>query len=232
LLTSNQVAAATGGLGYAIPCSVGCLSSVVSDNTVFAVGAKYTLGPWKFYGGYEHIQFANPSTPLLPGAFAQGGYNVAFLNNNRYFDNRNQDVFWVGVKYAVTPTFDVIGAYYGARQHYFNVGAAPAAGTFFNLPGVAGLAAAPAGFASQAAACAANGALSPGCAGTIDMFSMAIDWRFARHVDMYAGVAYSTKSGGLANGFVLSTGNGTLTGAAVNNRVSVWDPGIGLRYQF
>jgi hypothetical protein len=64
------------------------------------------------------------------------------------------------------------------------------------------------------------------------MASLVIDWRFARHVDLYAGVAYSQKTGGLANGFVLSTANGTLAGAAVNNRVSTYDPGVGLRYQF
>jgi predicted porin len=238
-LTSNQTGspvnlgtgAALLGPGYAIPCSLGCVSGVVSDNTVFSVGAKYTLGPWKFYAGYEHIQFANPSTPLLPGAFAQGGYNVAFLNNNRYVTDRNQNVFWAGVKYAVTPTFDVIGAYYGARQGFFTVGNAQGAGgngTFLALPGSG----APAGGLTQAVNCAIASASSPGCSGTIDMFSLAMDWRFARHVDLYAGVAYSTKSGGLANGFVLSTLNGVLTGTTVINRVSSWDPGIGLRYQF
>jgi predicted porin len=244
-LTSNQLGGATGAvvvspLGYAIPCSLGCLSSVVSDNTVFSVGVKYTLGPWKFYGGYEHIQFANPSTPLLPGAFAQGGYNVAFLNNNRYLTDRNQNVFWAGVKYAVTPTFDVIGAYYGARQGFFVAGAAAGAGgnnTFVNFPGgpVNAINGTPFGNfgTNQALACAVNGTLSPGCKGTIDMFSFAVDWRFARHVDLYAGVAYSTKSGGLANGFILTAANPNL-GATYNtfNRVSSWDPGIGLRYQF
>jgi predicted porin len=238
-LTANQLGSATTGtgaaispLGYAIPCSLGCLSAVVSDNTVFAVGAKYTLGPWKFYGGYEHITFKDPSTPLLPGAFAQGGYNVGFLNNNRYLTDRNQNVFWAGVKYAVTPTFDVIGAYYGARQGFFFAGAGAGAGgnnTFVSFPG--GPANAP-GLAGQATNCAIASASSPGCSGTIDMFSLALDWRFARHVDLYAGVAYSTKSGGLANAFVLSTLNGALAGNNVINRVSSWDPGIGLRYQF
>ena len=95
---------------------------VVSDNTVFALAAKYTIGPWKLYGGYEHIQYAPPSNALLPGAFAEGGYNVGFANNNFYATDRNQHVFWAGVKYAVTPTFDVMGAYYGVRQEYFTVG--------------------------------------------------------------------------------------------------------------
>jgi predicted porin len=214
------------GPGYAIPCSLGCLSAVISDNTVFSVGAKYTLGQWKFYGGYEHIQFANPNNPLQPGAFGQGGYNFAFVNNNNYFTDRNQHVFWVGVKYAVMPTLDVAAAYYGIRQEFFTQGSAPAAGAFSNVPG--------AGVASptQATGCATNSASSAGCSGAVDMFSLVMDWRFARHFDFYAGIAYSQKSGGLANGFVLSTNNGALTGSAVNNKVSAYDPGIGLRYQF
>ena len=241
-ITTNQVGPSTiGGLPgvtYAINCSLGCYSAVVSDNTVFSIGAKYTIGPWKLYGGYEHIQYANPSTPLLPGAFAQGGYNLGAINNDRYFTDRNQNVFWAGVKYAVTPTFDVIGSYYGARQGYFTVGGGPAGATLVTFPG-AGIAAGPGNplggraFASQAAACAAFSASSPGCSGTIDMFSFAIDWRFARHVDLYAGVAYTTKSGGLANGFILTATNPNVAGTYnAANRVSVYDPGIGLRYQF
>jgi predicted porin len=232
-LTSNQAGLATvggvaggtpvAGPGYAIPCSLGCASAVISDNTVFQVAGKYTIGQWKLYAGYEHIQFANPNNPLQPGAFAEGGYNFAFVNNNNYLTNRNQHVFWAGVKYAVTPTFDVAASYYGIRQEFYTVGAGPAAGTFSNVPG------GPAANATQAAACATLGTASPGCRGALDMFALAVDWRFARHVDFYAGVAYSQKTGGLASGFVLATNN---TGTNVNNRVSTYDPGIGLRYQF
>jgi predicted porin len=238
-LTANQLGAATTGagvavqsLGYAIPCSLGCLSSVISDNTVFAVAGKYTWGPAKFYAGYEHIQFANPSNPLQPGAFAEGGYNVGFVNNDRYFTNRNQDVFWAGVKYAVTPTFDVIGAYYGIRQHFFQAGNAlsttnPTGIQFFNLPG-AGTS------ASQAAICAnISSTSSPGCAGFLNMVSFALDWRFARHLDLYAGVAYTVKGGGLLNNSPTAAVNGVV-GSTYNtfNSIAVWDPGIGLRYQF
>jgi predicted porin len=224
-LTGNQLAGGAGTTGYAIPCSLGCLSSVVSDNTVFAVAGKYTIWQWKIFGGYEHIQFANPSNPLQPGAFSAGGYNVAFVNNNNYATDRNQHVFWAGVKYAATPTLDIIGSYYGIRQEYFTQGAGVGAG-FSNVPG-AGVAS-----AAQAANCAINRASSSGCSGAVDMVSLALDWRFARHFDLYAGVAYSQKTGGLANGFVLSTNNGTLSGNNVNNRVSTYDPGVGLRYQF
>jgi predicted porin len=234
-LTSNQAgppqSAGLVGPGYAIPCSLGCLSGVISDNTVFSVGAKYVLGPWKFYGGYEHIQFANPNNPILPGAFAAGGYNVAFANNNNYFTNRNQNVFWVGVKFSVTPTFDIAASYYGIRQDFFTQGAGPGGAnpTFFAAPG-AGVAS-----AVQATNCAINSAFSAGCKGAVDMVALAVDWRFARHMDFYAGVAWSQKQGGLASGFVLSNNNGAITTAnfaQFNTRVSTYDPAIGMRYQF
>jgi len=231
LTNNNAGAAGFAGVGTAIGCSLGCLSATVSDNTVFAVAARYTIGPWKLFGGYEHIQFANPNNPLTPGAFVEGGYNLAFVQNNQYLTDRNQHVFWVGVKYSVTPTLDVIAAYYGARQEFFTVGAGSTAAaggttTFATVPG------GPVASATQAANCAINSASSAGCAGAIDMVSFALDWRFARHMDMYAGVAWSQKTGGLANGFVLSNANGTLTGNNVITRVSTFDPGVGLRYQF
>uniref|UniRef100_UPI00260DDAD7 porin n=1 Tax=Bradyrhizobium sp. TaxID=376 RepID=UPI00260DDAD7 len=233
-LSAGQVNAITGtqlgtntSLGYAVDCSLGCLGAVVSDNTVFAVAARYTLGPWKFYGGYEHVQYSNPDSPLAPGAFDYGGYNLGVVNNNFYASNKNLNIFWVGAKYAITPTLDIAAAYYGQRAGYFTVGAGPA-GSILAVPNTG---AAP-GSAAQAAACAANSAASPGCAGGTDMVSVLVDWRFARHVDMYAGIAWEQKFGGFANGYVLSTNNGTLTGVNVNNHVSNFDPGIGLRYQF
>ena len=91
---------------------------------------------------------------------------------------------------------------------------------------------------------AANSAQLANCAGGQDMVSVAIDWRFARHVDMYAGVSWQQKFGGFVNGYMLSNNNGAIAGAlvagcnagtapcALNTRVSNFDPGIGLRYQF
>jgi len=207
-------------------CSLGCLSGVISDNTIFAVAAKYTIGQWKLYGGYEHIDYANPNNPLAPGAFAAGGYNVGIVNDAFYQTDRIMNIFWVGVKYAVTPTFDIMGAYYGYRQNNFlqsGVGA-----TVLSNPTPAGVVGAvnPANVGCTSSAFA-------GCSGSMDMVSIALDWRFARHVDLYAGVSYSQKTGGLANGYNLTATN--LNNAATYNtfnKVSNYDPGIGLRYQF
>ncbi|WP_298110919.1 porin [Bradyrhizobium sp.] len=224
LLSANQASATGNGVGYTIPCSLGCMSGIVSDNTVFQVAARYTIGPWKFYGGYEHVQYQNPNNALAPGAFIYAGYNLAFVNNNFYAQDKNLNVFWIGAKYSITPTLDIAASYYGQRAGYFQVGSGIPTGQYSNVPG-----AGPAP-GNQAAACAANSAASAGCAGGQDMVSVAMDWRFARHVDMYAGVAWNQKFGGFASGTMLSTANGTP--GVMNTHISTFDPGIGLRYQF
>ncbi len=223
------------GHRYAIPVRLGCMSGTISDNTVFQVGARYTIGPWKLFAGYERIDFANPSNPLAPGAFDSGGFIITAPTNNNYVTDKIQETFWVGVKYSITPTLDIIGSYYGIRQHFFEQGAAPGATAFANAPGGAlNLGS----VAAQQAACAANSASQTNCAGGEDMVSVVVDWRFARHVDVFAGVAYSQRNGGLAGGFITSNNNGQITtntaGICANcaTTVSSWNPGVGLRYQF
>ena len=180
----------------------------------------------------------NPENPLQPGATIQGGYALGFVNNNNFLTNAQINIVWIGAKYAITPTLDIAASYYHFGQGYFTAGAGATGaltggvGAYMNQPGGA------VANAAQAAACAANSAASTGCAGAEDMVGLMLDWRFARHVDFYAGVAYSERHGGPANAFITSTNNGALTGTAgglgstVNNRVSTYDPGIGLRYQF
>jgi predicted porin len=183
----------------------GFVSATVSDNTVFKVGAKYTIGPWKFSGGYEHIDFANPNNPLNRGAFVTGGFIAGVVNNTNFTNDRILQTAWIGAKYSITPALDVTGAYYHQWQNSFATGAN--------------------------AGC--TDARATQCSGSLDIVSLVLDWRFARHVDMYAGVAWSQAQNGLASGFLQA--NGTPAGATVvggANKASSYDPGIGLRYQF
>ena len=104
----------------AFGCSLGCLSAIVSDNTVFAVAAKYTIGPWKLYGGYEHIHYANPNNPLASRrVFRWRLQRRPSPTTTSIRPTKVLQVFWVGVKYAVTPNLDVMGSYYGYRQNNF-----------------------------------------------------------------------------------------------------------------
>jgi predicted porin len=195
------------GVNPAVAMGYGQLGVTVSDDTVFSVGARYTLGPWKFFGGYEHIDYANPNNPLNPGAFLQGGFIAGAVNNLAFPSDKILQTAWFGVRYSITPALDITGAYYHEWDN-----------TYATAPGTL-------------AGCAVLGSSSSTCAGTLDAVSVAVDWRFARHVDLYAGVMWSQVTGGLASNFFVNN-LGTTTQSVGSNKSSNYDPGIGLRYQF
>jgi predicted porin len=186
---------------------MGCVPATVSDNTVFSVGARYTIGPWKLFGGYEHINYSNPNNPLNPGSIVQGTYIAPAPNNTNFTTDKVLQTAWFGVRYAITPALDITGAYYHEWQNSF-VNASNPTGT-------------------------CNTAAATSCSGTLDAVSLVVDWRFAKHVDVFAGVMWSQVNNGLASGFLLANGNnnGTLNPAG-SNHASSFDPGVGLRYQF
>jgi len=157
----------------------GFVSGTVSDNNSVMLLAKYTYGPVKFYGGYEHIDFANPNNPLAPGSFLPGGYVLGAVNNTAFTTDRVLQVFWGGAKYAIRPDLDLSVAYYHEAQNSFQ-GGTPAT--------------------LNAAQCS-NASLSQ-CSGQLDAVSFLADYRFAKRFDAYAGIMWSQVSNGLANGFL------------------------------
>jgi predicted porin len=202
ILSAAQLAALN---AQGVAAGNGFTAATVSDNVVFSVGAKYTIGPWKFFGGYEHIDFANPDNPLNPGAFITGGFIAGVVNNTNFTNDRILQTAWVGAKYTITSALDITGVYYHQWQNSFASGAN--------------------------AGC--TDARATQCSGSLDVVSLVLDWRFARHLDMYAGVAWTQAQNGLASGFLQANGTpagGTIVGGP--NKASSYDPGIGLRYQF
>jgi predicted porin len=173
LSTAQITAAANLGINQ----GAGLVSGTVSDNTSIMLLAKYTYGPVKFYGGYEHIQFANPNNPLAPGSFITGGYSLGAVNNANFTTDKVLQVFWGGVKYAVRPDVDLSVAFYHEEQNSFQSGAV-------NVGGVCTTSA----FAQ--------------CSGQLDAVSFVADYRFAKRFDAYAGIMWSQVSNGLANGFL------------------------------
>ena len=112
-----RLSAWASALNPAVAIGNGQLGITVSDNTVFQVAARYTIGPWKLFGGYEHINFANPNNALVPGAFLQGGFIASTVNNTNFPTDKVLQTAWVGVRYAITPALDVTGAYYHEWQN-------------------------------------------------------------------------------------------------------------------
>jgi predicted porin len=79
-------------------------------------------------------------------------------------------IFWTGVKYAFDKKTDITLSYYRENQNDFRVPSTCS-------PAV--------GFRSS-------------CAGALDEVSLYTDHHFTRRFDVYAGIAYSDVSGGLA----------------------------------
>ena len=142
---------------------------IVTDNTAVMVAAKYSLDPFKFFVGYEHIQQFNPSNPLGVGASAQGGYLLSGVENNNLDSPKIVQVAWTGVKFAYDRKTDITLSAYHQWQNDFRVPPA--------CP--------PTSFRAS-------------CSGFLNEVSLYTDHHFTKRFDAYAGIAYSNVSGGLA----------------------------------
>jgi predicted porin len=163
------------------------LAATVSDNTSYALMGLYNMGIVKFFAGYEHIQYANPSTPLSAG-FNVAAYTIAYVNvqsgpKSTYVNDKTLQVFWAGVRYTVLPELDLVGAYYGYKQNAYGTGAVAGCST----------------------------TVSGTCSGTEDVISFDADYRLTKRFDAYAGAMYSGVKDGLASGFPYHTTDITTT---------------------
>ncbi len=115
-LTAAQVEALTtpGSSTYGLPVDK-TVPGTVSDNTSYTFLGEYDAGRAKFFGAYEHIRYVNPSTPLPIGSQTIGGYFIV-TNNDAFPRAKILKVAWVGMRYALTPSLDLFGAYYRAMQ--------------------------------------------------------------------------------------------------------------------
>jgi predicted porin len=98
----------------------GTLAATVSDNTTYAILARYALRSVKIYAGYEHMTYANPKDPLPNGTFTIGGYLLSTVNNTAFAIHKVLQYAWIGARYSITPSLDVSGAYYQFRQNSYN----------------------------------------------------------------------------------------------------------------
>jgi predicted porin len=179
-LSAMQVAAVP-NLGYSVSNS---LAGTVSDNTVYALAGRYRFGAPQIFGGYEHVEYADPEHPLAPGHVDIGGYVLAFVNNTAYQRHRVLQIFWTGIRYPVTAKVDVAAAYYGYRQNSYGAGVN--------------------------AGCA-NGS-SPSCSGALNGLSLSADWRFSQRFDAYAGTLWTSVRDGLSSGFLNTSNVATTVG--------------------
>jgi predicted porin len=172
-LTAAQVAQLP-ALGYS---SSNSLAATISDNTTYALMGLYEFDPLKFFAGYMHIKYANPSDALRAGFNDIGDYVLAFVTNNAYNNSKTVQVYWTGVRYSVLPELDLIGAYYGYHQNAYGTG-------------------------SQAG-CSTSAHST--CSGSFEAFSFDADYHFTKRFDAYLGAMYSGVHDGVASGYLYST---------------------------
>jgi predicted porin len=172
-LTAAQVAQLP-ALGYS---ASNALAGSISDNTTYSLMALYDADPLKFFGGYMHIKYANPTNALKAGFSDIGGYVLAFVTNTAYNNSKTVQVYWTGVRYTVIAGLDLTAAYYGYQQNAYGTGAQAGCAT------------------------SAHGT----CSGRFEAFSFDADYRFNKHFDAYLGAMYSGVHDGVASGYIYST---------------------------
>lgn len=158
---------------------VGSLAGAVSDNRAVLLSAKYTVNQLKFFGGYEHIDYADPKAPIAAPTVDSNGYLVSVVNNTAYeYHDKILQLLWTGFKYAYNSQFDVsIGYYHEWQNSYGKLACA----TAYNSTLIAN---------------------ASTCSGTEDAIGFVGEYHFNRRFEAYAGVMYSGVTGGMANGFL------------------------------
>lgn len=152
------------------------VAGTISDNTTAGVMAKYSFADKAatVSAGYENINFKNPSTLVTAGQMTIGGYILADVNNAAFPSTKTLQIYWAGLKYAITPSFDVTGAYYRYQQNSFSTA----------HPGCN------------------SATVSSQCSGSENFVSAMGDYHFTKRFDVYAGAMYTSVSGGLGNGYL------------------------------
>jgi predicted porin len=215
-LGANNGLAIPNDIGTGLGAGPGLVAGKISDNTAFMLLAKYAIGQWKFYGGYENIRQTDPSNPIAAGSTLPGGYVLGAANNLGFLTPEVRNVGWVGTKYAVRSDLDLTLAYYHIEQNSF---AGAAAGS--NVA------------TANAGALTGHGctnASSTSCSGQTDVVSFVADWRFAKRFDLYAGLVYSQVANGAAAGILALQPGGAANGTG--NVLTVWAPSAGLKFNF
>jgi predicted porin len=216
--TSNLAGAANVGNPF--------LGARVFDGALYGVFGKYVFdvggyGPLStsqsqltVSGGYSRLDLSNPADGgYAPGHTTIGGYQIgpvfstnastAFgvVNYGYTGGDRLTDISFIALKYQYDPQLSFALAYYRLDQNSFGFGVN-------SIPGIVA--------ASYSKTACSNSSFF-NCAGSEQVISFRTDYLWTKNLALYAGVAYSKVSGGLAFSY---------------QKTSTFDPTVGLRFKF
>jgi predicted porin len=97
------------------------LAATISDNTAYQLLGSYTTGPLKAFLGYEHLRYENPTLPIEAGFSGLGGYYFIVVNNTAFPTAKTLEISWGGLKYSISPQWDLTGALYHYDQNSYAV---------------------------------------------------------------------------------------------------------------
>lgn len=160
------------------PAAINTLSGTVSDNSAVLLSAKYTWNQFKFYGGYEYIDYKDPKDQLAVGYF-DNGYTLSSVNNTAYqYHDKILQLFWTGVKYAYDDHLVLSGGYYHELQNSYGK---IHCNTAYNTKLITN---------------------ASTCSGTEDAIGTVAEYHFNKRLEVYGGMMFSNVANGMANGFL------------------------------
>jgi predicted porin len=168
------------GISATNSSTLGDIAITVADTTAYMLSASYQFDQLKVSGGYERMDFNNPSNPVLDASIGNVfGYTVSGTpNTTAYTIEKQLDVYFAGLSYAFTPTTTGAIAYYDVHQNDYSGGA-----------------------------CSASDTVSSKCAGNNKFWSLMGTYKFSKRTTVYAGYLYSEVDGGYSSGFVHDNNN-------------------------
>lgn len=160
--------------------TVGAVNITVADTTSYMLAASYKIDHLRLRGGYERIDFDNPSNAGLDtGITSTLGYPVGTVNITAYNLEKRFDVYFSGVTYEVSPQFNATVAFYDVKQNDYSNGACT------------------------------TGVNVATCSGSNKFYSVLGDYKLSKRTHLYAGYMANKVSGGFSSGF-LNDSNGFL----------------------
>jgi predicted porin len=156
--------------------------------------SKFTLS-----GGYSRVVFSNPSDGgWAPGHTTIGGYQIGpifspngsiasgVVNYGFTGGDRLVDVSFIAGKYQYDPQLSFALGYYRFDQNSFGFGVN-------SLPGIV---------APSYSSTKCSSSTFTNCSGSEQVASFRTDYKWTKNLMLYAGIAYSNVSGGMAFGFL------------------------------
>jgi predicted porin len=191
------------------------LKATLADVNAGVVAAKYKWDKLTLFSGYEYARLSTPSdlagifgpnANTQTSSFPPGGNpgavytlngDAAVIASNAYIKPDDQQVVWLGAKYAILSNLDAaVGYYYEWQNNYTATTTASKISEDEAYVTACGPSANGTAYGGSVSTPNAN---HSSCAGHQEAISGMLDWRPVKRVDIYGGVMYTAVTGGFAN---------------------------------